>query len=287
MKQVFLEALVDSAKMLPFLLAIYLIIELVETSKKAKLNTARLLGGKWSPLFGGVVGLIPQCGFSVLSADLYSQNYLKTGTLIAVLLASSDEALPLLLANKQTMLAGGFLLAFKFVFAVIVGFVINFFDKRPLSYDFSLDENTEGCCQHDLHHKPTFWQFVKHPLIHTAKIFAYVFAINVVFGVAIYYLGEMLTNVLQQTFWLQPLFCGLVGLIPNCAGSVMLAGLFADGLISYGALASGLACSSGLAFTILLKNKSTAKKVPMLAGILYLVSLVLGYTINLLTYAMY
>ena len=282
MDQVLLEALIDSAKMLPFLLGIYLLIELIETSKKAKLNTARLLGGKWSAAFGGLIGVIPQCGFSVLSADLYVQRYLKSGTLIAVLIASSDEALPLLLANKSTVLQGLILLASKLVFAVLVGVLLNIFDKRPLSYDFSLDEDTEGCCQHDMHNKPTFWQFVKHPLIHTLKIFAYVLVINALFGTLMFYCSDAVTNFLLKSYWVQPLFCGLVGLIPNCAGSVILAGLYADGLISFGALASGLACSSGLAFTILLKNKSTAKQTPVLALTLYLVALIFGYGINLL-----
>ena len=189
-----------------FLLAIYLIIELIETSKKAKLNMARLLGGKFSPLFGGVVGVIPQCGFSVLSADLYVQKYLKTGTLLAVLIASSDEALPLLFASKSTFVYALILLVSKFVFAILVGFVVNIFDKRPLSYDFSLDNSTEGCCQHDLHHRQNFWQLVKHPLIHTAKIFAYLLVLNVAFGALMYYASDVLTNFLQQTFKIQSSF---------------------------------------------------------------------------------
>ena len=233
MWQVLLEALIDSAKMIPFLLAIYL----------------------------------------------------KTGTLLAVLIASSDEALPLLLTSKSTFLYGLILLASKFVFAVIVGFIANIFDQRPLSYDFSVDTSTEGCCQHDMHDKPNFWQFVKHPLIHTAKIFAYVLVINALFGVAMYFFADAITVFMQQTYWLQPLVCGLVGLIPNCAGSVILAGLFADGLVSFGALATGLVCSSGLAFTILLKNKSTARKTPLIALALYLSSLLFGYAINLIALA--
>lgn len=281
MGQVLLDALTESAVMIPFLLAIYLIIELIETNKKAQLNTARLLGGKWSPFFGGLVGVIPQCGFSVLSADLYTQRYLKTGTLLAVLIASSDEALPLLLTSKDTLLYGLILLGSKVVFAILVGLVVNLFDKRPLSYDFTVEQSTEGCCQHDMHHKPTFWQFVKHPLIHTAKIFAYVLVVNAAFGTLMYFFSDKITAFLQQTYWIQPLVCGLVGLIPNCAGSVILAGLFADGLISFGALAAGLVCSSGLAFTILLKNKSTAPKAPLIALALYLSALLFGYAINL------
>ncbi|MBR2974945.1 MAG: arsenic efflux protein [Clostridia bacterium] len=285
MGQVLLEALIDSAKMLPFLLAIYLIIELIETNKKAKLNMARLLGSKWSALFGGIVGTIPQCGFSVLSADLYTQRYLNTGTLLAVLIASSDEALPLLLASKQTFVSGAILLATKLVYAVLVGYLVNIFDKRPLSYDFSLDQSAEGCCQHDMHHKPTFWQFVKHPLIHTAKIFAYLLVLSVGFGALMHYASDGLSAFLQQTYWLQPVVCALVGLIPNCAGSVLLATLYADGLISFGALASGLACSSGLAFTILLKNKSTLGKTPIIALLLYVFALLFGYAINLVMLA--
>ena len=285
MWQVLLDALTESAVMIPFLLAIYLLIELIETSKKAQLNTARLLGGKWSPFFGGLVGVIPQCGFSVLSADLYTQNYLKTGTLLAVLIASSDEALPLLLTNKSTLWYGLILLGGKLIFAILVGYVVNIFDKRPLSVDFSVEQSTEGCCQHDMHHKPTFWQFVKHPLIHTAKIFAYVLAVNAIFGTLMHFFSDNVSAFLQQTYWIQPLVCGLVGLIPNCAGSVILAGLFADGLISFGALAAGLVCSSGLAFTILLKNKSTAGKAPIIALALYLSALVFAYAINFIMLA--
>ncbi|MGN1040531.1 MAG: putative manganese transporter, partial [Candidatus Fimimonas sp.] len=144
-----LDALIDSAKALPFLLVIYLLIEFLENNQKAKYKTVKLLNGKLAPLVAGGVGLIPQCGFSVMATDLYTQNYLKLGTLIAFFVATSDEALPILLTNGKTVGVVWVVLAIKIVYAVALGYLINLFDKRTLCANFNL-QNSKGCCHHDL-----------------------------------------------------------------------------------------------------------------------------------------
>ena len=132
MWEVVLEALVDSAKALPFLLAIYLVIEFLEHNHKAMERTLKLLNGKFAPAIASVVGIVPQCGFSVMATDLYCQNYLKVGTLLAFFVATSDEALPILLTNSQTVGIVWVVVAIKVAYAMLIGFVANAFDKTIL-----------------------------------------------------------------------------------------------------------------------------------------------------------
>lgn len=316
MWDIVLDALVDSAKTLPFLLIIYLFIEFLESNKRARDKTVKLLNGKCAPLVAGAVGIVPQCGFSVMATDLYLQNYLKTGTLIAFFVATSDEALPLLLSNGKTVGVVWIVVLVKIVYAVILGYIINAFDKRPLADTYEVHEE-EGCCGHELnedavqaacndekncdevtvnggdehshehnHEKEhahgkfaKFLSFVKHPLLHTTKIFVYIFVVNAVFGLLLYYFEQPITQFTAKLGIFQSFFTAAIGLVPNCASSVILTGMYASGngsIIGLPALLAGLVANSGIALAILFKNKTNFKRNLLILAIMYFAGVLCG-----------
>lgn len=312
MWDIILDALKDSAIALPFLLAIYLLIEFLERNKRAKAKTVKLLNGKLAPLVAGGVGVVPQCGFSVMATDLYCQNYLKTGTLIAVFVATSDEALPLLLTNAKTVSVVWLVLLLKIIYAIALGYLINLLDRKMLSTNYTLTE--AGCCHHELaeeggeqhfpetteaeefaqaeqehcdeHHchahrteqrsrAKAFWNFVQHPLLHTLKIFAYIFVVNAIFGILLFYAEQPILEFAAQLGFFQSFLVAAIGLIPNCASSVIVASMYADGIISLSAMLAGLVSNSGIALAILFKQKKYKRNFGIV-GIMYLAGVVLG-----------
>ena len=285
MWDVVLDALIDSSIAAPFLLAIYLLIEFLERNERAKQTTVKLLNGKLAPMVAGGVGLVPQCGFSVMATDLYCQNYLKMGTLVAFFVATSDEALPILLTNVKTVGVVWIVLLVKIVYAVLLGYLINLIDRRTLATDYQLSAE-EGCCHHDVneihdsddgeHTKHRFWNFVKHPLLHTLKIFVYIFVVNAVFGLFLYYFEQPITNFTSTLGFAQSFFTALIGLVPNCASSVIITGMYADGIVDLSAMLAGLVSNSGIALAILFKDRKHWRRNLVILAIMYGAGVVLG-----------
>ena len=298
MWEVVLDALIDSSIAAPFLLVIYLAIEFLERNERARHKTVRLLNGKLAPMVAGGVGLIPQCGFSVMATDLYCQDYLKMGTLIAFFVATSDEALPILLTNRN-MYDGDLgayailiVLAVKIVYAVMLGYLINLIDKRTLVTDYQLNE--KGCCNHDVsdhvdadheqdehehqhaHSKGRFWNFVKHPLLHTLKIFVYIFVVNAIFGLLLYYFEQPIKDFTSTLGFAQSFFTAFIGLVPNCASSVIITGMYVDKIIELPALLAGLVSNSGIALAILFKDRKHWRRNLVILAIMYGAGVVLG-----------
>ena len=291
---VVLDALIDSSLAAPFLLVIYLLIEFLERNKRAKQKTVRLLNGKLAPLVAGGVGLIPQCGFSVMATDLYCQDYLKMGTLVAFFVATSDEALPILLTNRNVYDGEGgaftilIVLLVKIVYAVLLGYLINLVDRRTLATEYQLSSE-EGCCHHDVNEQHEedghrhaesrgrkFWNFVKHPLLHTFKIFVYIFVVNAVFGLLLYYFEQPIKDFTATLGFAQSFFTAALGLIPNCASSVIITGMYVDKIIELPALFAGLVSNSGIALAILFKDRKHWRRNLVILAIMYGAGVVLG-----------
>ena len=287
MKDLLLDILVDSLKMLPFLIIIYILLELAEKFLADKISKKV----HFSPLIGSMFGLVPQCGFSVIAADLYLKRHITMGTLMSVFIACSDEALPIMLSNPNKILMTLPLLAIKFVVGFIVGFTIDLIytrSKKEVLYHCDECEHEEeihvGCCNHSIESnqneknlKKYFW----HPLLHSLKIFAYIFIINLVFGFIIYFIGEEnVKSFLVQNAYLTPLFSVMVGLIPNCASSVILSNLYIANQITFGSCVAGLICNAGLGFVFLFKNKQNLKNTLFILLIVFITGLVVGYVIN-------
>ena len=277
MLDIVFDSFTDSIKILPFLLLIYVFIEWVESDLNIRQKTTNLLKKKTAPLFGALFGVVPQCGFSIVSANLYLSGLIKIGTLMAVMIATSDEALPIFLTDKNSLEVVWLFLLIKVVYAFIVGFVVNVFDKSTPNLVVTTSSHHDGCCHHDVGKKKTLFDFLYHPIVHTAKVFLYVLAINLVFGFVVYFVGEEnLSTFLMSIYVAQPLFATLVGLIPNCASSVLLANMFQQGMLTFSATMAGLCANSGLALAVIAKSKNV-KQTAKIALIQSGASLRLGY----------
>ena len=282
MLEIFIDSLIDTAKAIPFLLIVYFLIELIERKYSEKINKRLGSSNKFGPIFASLFGIIPQCGFSVMASNLYAKRIITLGTLLAVFISTSDEAIPVILAYPEKAFLLIPLLSTKLFLAIILGYLIDLIYRRKLKKDikeseFHLDEH--GCCGHDVGHeekenkKDFFW----HPIIHTAKIsffiFIMTFALNLIFA----NIGEgaLSTLLLNKTIF-QPIFAALIGLIPNCASSVLIAELFTKGMIGFGSAIAGLSSSAGLGLLILFKENKNLKENLSIIFLLFILSAIFG-----------
>jgi len=288
-----LDALLDSAKIFPIIFLVYVLIEFLESRESSHERLQKIFGGRFSPFFGAAVGIIPQCGFSVVATRLYQDGFLLTGTLIAVYIATSDEAIPILFSEAVTdpkvFIQVGLLVGIKFVYALIAGFLINLFCKKPAEividethFKHEDEEDGDGCCHHHITgERLTFKQLLLHPLLHSLKIIAYVFIINIVFGFLVYLIGEdNIKEFLHSSVYLQPLLSTLVGLIPNCASSVVITEIYSEGYLTLGAAIAGLSVNCGIAMAVLLRDKDHIKRSLSIIGLMVVLSLAIGYALT-------
>lgn len=291
MLEVFLDALKDSAIIFGFVFVLYIVLSFFE----GKLARVMEHSHKWSPIAGVSFGLIPQCGFSVVAADLFNKKHITIGTVIGVFIATSDEALPIFLGNvedpsKIIMILP--LLGIKFCVGLGVAYLVDFIfrDRIHETHDHEDDCHCEethhiGCCGHDIegeedHEHSHLHQNLIHPLLHSLKILAYVFVINFLFGTLLYFVGEdKVVGFLELNKYLAPLFSVLVGFIPNCASSVILAELYLLGGIPFGACVGGLCVNAGLGLFVLYKNVKNVKDNLTVTAVLCATGLLVGYLV--------
>jgi hypothetical protein len=270
------HALLDSLKLLPFLFAAYLLMEALEHHSSQKMENALGKMGPFGPAVGAVLGCIPQCGFSASASNLYAAGIISQGTLLAVFLSTSDEAIPLLLANPDGGSAVLKLLIWKVIIAVVFGFLVDFFlklfrfQKAPndLCKDCGCDKE-EGILKPALHH--------------TIHIFIFIFVINFCLTGAIELLGEerISSLLLSGSIW-QPFAAALIGLIPNCAASVMLTQLYLAGTLSFGSVIAGLSAGAGIGLAVLLKANRCRRENIQIILTLYGIAALTGFLLQLL-----
>ena len=321
--EVVLDALKDTALVFPFILIIYILIELLERGTNLT-RSRRTLQGPLAPLLGAATGIVPQCGFSVMAAKLYENGLIRTGTVIAVFLATSDEALVILLANSPTNLQAAKailpLIIVKMLVAVAAGYLINLIlrDKaaevRPLPAHSVLCAGTnahisddrdgyghgheEGDCHEDEEEhcyscgrehegKSKFRVYFVDPLLHSLKITAYILIVNLVFGFIIDAVGEdRIASGIVGGIYVQPLITAAIGLIPNCASSTIITGAFVSGgIITFGSCVAGLCTNAGLGLVVLLRNPSKIKRNLLIIVTLYVIAIAVGIVINAISAA--
>lgn len=298
---ILLHSLKHTAILLPVLFVVYFLIEFLEYKNVFKFEKSKLLKGNASPALGSLFGSVPQCGFSVISAELYSERKISIGALIAVFIATSDEALPLMISNYKTLPALLCLLLTKIVFAIFVGYITMFLYKKifknkitnPIIHrsdehheddhdenNHQKEEHLHACCHHDLKDTKFDW---KHPLIHCLKISLYIFIINLVFESIISFVGEdKLVAFLNSSEIFQPLFAILIGFIPNCVSSVVITELYLMGGLSFGSIVAGLSVNAGLGLVVLLKENKNKKENLFIILSLLISSLIIGYGLHFL-----
>ena len=302
MLDVFLDALKDSLNMLPLLLIIYIGIELIEYKWGDRIRLRIQRAGSAGPAIGALGGSLPQCGFSVVGATLYTQRLVTIGTLLAIYLSTSDEALPVILSQPDKAGVIIPLILTKVFIAIVAGYSIDFIfrktNKNVLGHIKKYESGTDNsnhhhqdiiddvtaCCGHNLNPAPKFnaREIFIHPIIHTAKVFAYIFIVTLVINSVIFWIGEdILAKILASNTILQPFLAALVGLLPNCASSVAITELFLNGTITYGAVIAGLSASGGLGLLVLFKEDKNKKDVLKIIGLLYGISVFAGLLIQL------
>ena len=317
---VILDAIIDSAKMLPIIFVCYMLIELLEEKILVKYKSSSLLKNKFAPVASAGFGLIPQCGFSVVATDLFSKKIITLGSLLAIFIATSDEAVPLLLTRPEQYPNLFLILGIKFVYAVAVGMLIDVIyrsikrkDKNTLTTPQNAkiandsaksgenidccaekdcenendccDEEVEihGCCHHELEKNHSKWkEILFHPLLHSIKIFAFVLVMNIIIGILVLFVGEESIQIFMMSAGIfQPFLVALAGMIPNCALSIAITNLFMDGMISFGSCIAGLCVNCGIATVVLFKLNKNVKQNLLIVGLLFALGSLLGFVINL------
>lgn len=271
-----MHALEETAKLLPFLFIAYLFMEYLEHHAAGKMEGLLRAIGPAGPLVGAVLGCVPQCGFSATASNLYAAGLISRGTLLAVFLSTSDEALPLLLGQSNAAGEIGRLLLCKLLIGIVVGFAVDVFLRRH-SNTRDLADLCEHCGCHD--HggilRPVLW--------HTLRIALFCLILNFVLHLGFDLLGqERLAELLLAGSWAQPLLAALIGLVPNCAASVMLTQLYLGGVISFGSVLAGLCSGAGVGLAVLLRVNGDQKENVQIVGTLYFVSALVGLTVQIL-----
>lgn len=280
MMEYIIDAFIDSLKLVPLLFVIYVLIEIVEHRYAHKIKNLVERAGKSGPAFGALAGSIPQCGFSVMSSALYAKRYITIGTLLAVFISTSDEAIPIILSDPTKAFLVVPLIIAKIIIALIVGFSVDAILKKGKNPDAG---NTQcltetGCCGHAPDSdKLTLKKTFKHPFIHTIKIFAYIFVVTLVLNMFVAW-GEKydINRLLFANSAIQPIMAAIFGLIPNCATSVAIAKLYLDGAISFGSTVAGLSTGAGLGLLVLWRENKDKKDTLKIILLLVIISSICG-----------
>ena len=282
-----LDALIDSIKLLPFLFIAYLIMEYIEHKTGEKTKNAIKKSGKFGPLLGGALGIFPQCGFSAAASNLYAGRVITLGTLIAIYLSTSDEMLPVLISEAVPFTTIITILAIKLVIGIIAGFAIDLSltlikkRKNNKQENKEVEEEIGHICEHEHCHCED--GILKSAIKHTVNIFAFILIITVAVNIIIHFIGEdNLSNLILNKPVIGPMIAGIIGLIPNCAGSVILTQLYLENVISFGAVIGGLLVGSGIGILVLFRVNKDLKENIKILGMLYAIGTICGILIDVI-----
>lgn len=277
MKEILIDTILDSIKLIPFLLLAFLIIELIEHKLNNKTEKIITKSKKIGPIIGSILGAIPQCGFSVMATNLYITRIITLGTLISIYLSTSDEMLIIMISEKVPIILIIKILIIKIFFGILYGIIIDIIlskRKQDNKKNYELCDKDNCNCNHSI-----ILSAIKHTLHITLFIFIITLIINTIFTL----LGEKyLSKILLTNNILSPLITSLIGLIPNCAASVILTELYLNKAISLGALIGGLLTSSGSSLLVLLKNNKNKKENITIILLLYSLGAISGIIIELI-----
>lgn len=273
MKEIIIETLIDSVKLVPFLFVAFLIIELIE--HKFSKKEIKLVGksGKFGPLLGSILGIFPQCGFSVLATNLYVTRIVSLGTLISIYLSTSDEMLPILISKNVEFDLIIKILSIKFVIGMVSGFIIDLVFSKKEKQDYHICEEDNCHCYDGI---------IKSSVKHTLNILLFILLVNFILTFCFEYFGsDYLSKLFLNGSIFAPFISSLIGLIPNCGASVIITELYFNNAISLGGLLSGLLTGSGVAIFVLFKSNKNIKENIKIISILYFIGVLSGVIIDL------
>ena len=273
------ETSIDTIKIIPFLFITYLIMEYIEHKTSNKVKCAIEKSGKFGPLLGAILGIFPQCGFSVSATNLYSTRVITLGTLISVYLTTSDEMLPILLTESVSMSTIIAILLIKLILGIIAGFTIDIIFRIIKKENIEKQKIEELCEQEHCHCEHGI---VTSALKHTLNIIVFIFIITLAINGIIAVIGEdTIGQFVSQNVILGPIIAGLIGLIPNCASSVILTELFVEDVISMPVLISGGAVNAGVGLLVLFKTNKNLKENLKIVGLLYTIGVLAGIILEI------
>lgn len=273
------HTLIDTIKLLPFLFIAYLVIELIE--QKAGEKTTKIIqkSGKFGPVLGSLLGVVPQCGFSAAASNLYAGRIITMGTLISIFLSTSDEMLPILISEAVPAKTIIMILAIKVVIAIIVGMIVDLIFRKKIEED-SKEEIHKLCDEEHCHCEEH--GIIRSSIKHTLQIFVYILIISVILNLIIHFVGEdNIAKLVLNVPVLGPIISCLVGLIPNCASSVILTQVYLENIISMGSMIAGLLVNSGIGILVLFRVNKSKKENFTILGILYLVGVISGIILDI------
>ena len=279
MLEVVLDTLKDSIKLLPFLFVAYLMMEYIEHKTSNKTKQIVQKSGKFGPALGSILGIFPQCGFSAMAANLYAGRIITLGTLIAIFLSTSDEMLPILLSEAVPAQVIVKILAAKLLMGMLAGFIIDFVVRKFIKKE-EKNKITEVCEQEHCHCEEG--GILKSSIKHTISVFIYILIISFILNTVIYLIGEeTIANLILNKPILGPILAGIIGLIPNCASSVLLTQLYLSGVITVSTMLAGLLVGAGVGILILCKVNKNRKENASIIGLLYVSGVVAGIILEL------
>ena len=269
------EALLDGVKLLPFLFITYLVMEYMEHKTSQKTGLILQKSGRWGVVLGGVFGVVPQCGFSAAASNLYAGRIITLGTLIAVFLSTSDEMLPILISEQAPLLVIAKILILKAVIGITAGALVDLWiRKRKGSQKEEL--RIEQICDHQHCHCGE-GNIFKSALKHTLQIFLFILLVSFLLNLIIEWIGDAaLVLVLSSKPVLGPMLAGMVGLIPNCASSIVLTQLYLEGVLGAGSMTAGLLSGTGVGLLVLFKVNDKVKENIRITALLYVIGVLAG-----------
>ena len=268
----------DTIKIIPFLLIIFIILEYLEHSLNNHHERYFIdHSQKYGPVWGSLLGAFPQCGFSIMATNLFAARLITLGTLVAIYLSTSDEMLPILISAKVNPLIIAAIILIKIITGIIVGIAVDRFihiKDRPI---YNNSDSWASCsAKHD---NFDFWAAVRR----TAQIVLIIFVTGFIINLIIETFGEdLISSTLESVSYLGPFVSGLIGMIPNCASSVVLTQLYVSDVIPLGTAMAGLLSGSGVAWLILFRqNRPFSVNIAIMAIVL-ISSILVGSLINLI-----
>lgn len=284
------DTIFDSIKLLPFLFITYLLMEYIEHKMGNKSKEIIKKADKFGPLFGSILGVFPQCGFSVSATNLYAARVITLGTLISVYLSTSDEMLPIFISESVPIIVILKILGVKLLIGILAGFLIDLFirlvkDKKNIKNSekeiYEKDEIKDLCEEEHCHCDED--GIFKSALKHTINIFLFILLITFVINMAVYFVGEdNISKLLLDKPILGPIVAALIGLIPNCAASVILTNMYLQNVISVSSLIAGLLTGAGVGLAVLFKTNKGIKNNIKIVFLLYLIGVISGMVLQLI-----
>ena len=271
MKEILLDSLLDVIRLVPFLFISFVLMEFIEHKLTNKIKLSKF--NKFGPIAGALLGIIPQCGFSALASNLYAVRIITLGTLFSVYLSTSDEMIPILIANNADVKVIITILVIKFIIGLLFGIIIDLIVRKKYKV---VNEISNICEEEHCHCEDSI---LKSSIVHTLKISIFIFFINLVLNSIID--RDLIANFAKNNMILSPILTSFIGLIPNCASSIIITELYLEKMITFGSCLSGLLCGSGVGILILFKQNRNIKENLLITFVLVVISSVCGIIFNL------